>query len=386
MRILPALLLLSTFCFDLSAQVAKDAAAQKVVQASPATVRFQELAEVQSARARKAGRDTEARNTMMVERVGDLVEFCKDFPKSAEANKARLEIAQIARMQKDNAQIAAAAKEALAAFDPSLSTVQEVMGAASVAGQLGDDVAKNSLIDRAIKGAKTIGDHMELVTALKAGMKDDQRGDAVLAAARAAAKTDEDKATVLMGLANLARRLDNKDKAGYQAKLAEVAQQFPKTAAGKLAANKIAAANLGPGSDPVPFAAVDLDGKSVSPSDYKGKVLLIDFWATWCGPCIAELPHLLEAYEAYHEQGFDILGISLDREGDREKLVKFTEERKMPWRQVYDGKFWQAEVAVMHDVQGIPYTILIGKDGKVIATNVRGKRLIEEVKKALEAN
>jgi thiol-disulfide isomerase/thioredoxin len=129
-----------------------------------------------------------------------------------------------------------------------------------------------------------------------------------------------------------------------------------------------------------------MDGKDVSPADYKGKVLLIDFWATWCGPCMQELPNVLAAYEKHHAAGFEILGISLDRERDKDKLVQTIKDKGMSWRHVFDGKYWQAEIAQLHDVSAIPFTILIGRDGKVIATNVRGEKLEAMVAKALAAS
>src|SRR5688572_15539552 len=88
------------------------------------------------------------------------------------------------------------------------------------------------------------------------------------------------------------------------------------------------------------FAETDLDGKPLSIANYKGKVVLIDFWATWCGPCIAELPTVLAAYKKYHSKGFEIIGISLDRPDSLQKLKDFAKEHDMPWPQFYDGKFW----------------------------------------------
>jgi alkyl hydroperoxide reductase subunit AhpC len=100
---------------------------------------------------------------------------------------------------------------------------------------------------------------------------------------------------------------------------------------------------------------------------------------------MAELPHVLEAYEAHHAAGFEILGISLDRASDEDKLRKTIAEKGMSWRHIFDGKYWQAEVAQLHDVSSIPFTVLVGKDGKVVATNLRGAKLGEAVKAALEA-
>lgn len=118
-------------------------------------------------------------------------------------------------------------------------------------------------------------------------------------------------------------------------------------------------------------------GKSFDYSAYEGKVVLIDFWATWCGPCIAELPNVKENYNGYHTKGFDVIGISLD--DDQSKLESFVKKNKIPWSNLFsaDEKAtgWAHPLATKYGVMGIPFTILVGKDGKVIATNVRGKKL-----------
>ncbi len=122
------------------------------------------------------------------------------------------------------------------------------------------------------------------------------------------------------------------------------------------------------------------------PESYKGKVVLLDFWATWCGPCVAELPHLTAAYEKFHKQGFEVLGISLDQENAAEKLAKFTREHNMPWPQVYDGKFWEAEIAMLYAVQSIPQAYLVdGDTGRILATgnSLRGEALGATIEKAL---
>jgi thiol-disulfide isomerase/thioredoxin/outer membrane lipoprotein-sorting protein len=135
------------------------------------------------------------------------------------------------------------------------------------------------------------------------------------------------------------------------------------------------------GARPFALTGKDMTGKTVSLANYKGKVLLIDFWASWCGPCVAEMPTVLSNYKKYHGQGFEIIGISLDE--DKAALTNFVKEYKMPWRQVFDGKAWQTPNAVRYDVKAIPFTLLIGRDGKIAAVNPRGEELEPAIKAAL---
>lgn len=147
--------------------------------------------------------------------------------------------------------------------------------------------------------------------------------------------------------------------------------------------------DLSVGKPSLPFAAKTTEGKKVDfPAAYKGKIVMLDFWATWCGPCVGELPHLTKTYEQFHSQGLEVLGVSLDKEKWEEKLAKFTEEHKMPWPQVYDGKFWQAEVAQKYDVGSIPSAFLVdGDTGLILARgqDLRGEKLAATIEKVLAA-
>ena len=138
---------------------------------------------------------------------------------------------------------------------------------------------------------------------------------------------------------------------------------------------------------PIPFDAVDLDRRPVSLDQYRGKVLLLDFWATWCGPCRQELPHLRKAFDRYRDQGFEILSVSLDF-GDRTSVEDYrawTQQNGMMWRHVYDQKGWQSPLVSAFRIEGIPFPILIGRDGKIVAMQgeCRGANLERHIEAAL---
>ncbi len=136
------------------------------------------------------------------------------------------------------------------------------------------------------------------------------------------------------------------------------------------------------------FVATTMDDAEVRfPSTYAGKIVMLDFWATWCGPCIGEIPNMKKAYTNWHDDGFDILGVSFDRPDMTEKIEAFLEKNEQPWPQIYEGKMWDTTLGQMHDVSGIPFVLLVdGDSGEILATarQLRGPGLSDFIRRALE--
>jgi len=196
-------------------------------------------------------------------------------------------------------------------------------------------------------------------------------------------KSDDVAQILMMKAALYSQVLD--DEAKGDALLEQLQRDFPDSKAAanlkRQEASKKIRAGLVKGAVFPDFNEKDLAGKPLSLAGYKGKVVLVDFWATWCGPCVRELPHVQATYAKHHAQGFEIVGISLD--SDRQKLEKFIKEKNMPWQQFFDGNGWENKLGQKYGVNSIPATYLLDGEGKIIGSNLRGDALETAVAEAL---
>lgn len=132
------------------------------------------------------------------------------------------------------------------------------------------------------------------------------------------------------------------------------------------------------------FTMNDVDGKPVKLSDFRGKWVLLDFWASWCNPCRRENPNLVKSYNEFKDKGFTVLGVSLDKPADKEKWLEAIKADGLVWAQVSDLKAWDNEAAKLYDVNAIPMNFLINPEGKIIAKYLRGEALNEQLRKVLK--
>ncbi len=256
------------------------------------------------------------------------------------------------------------------------------------------------LLGQDVQAADAQTEVKDLITQIQAKLKAGQKTEAQLSTelkafdeliAKHKTSAPEDAAQAAFMKAVLYAQIFE-DTAKATAMLTQLQKDFPETKAGKQVPQVLTAikkmeetqkaqAHLKEGAQFPDFKETDLNGKPLSISGLKGKVVLVDFWATWCGPCITELPHVKKAYEKYSKDGFEIVGVSLDQ--DKDTLTKFLAKEKMTWPQFFDGKGWQNKVSTSYGINSIPATFLLDKDGKILAKGLRGDALEAAVAKAL---
>ena len=232
-----------------------------------------------------------------------------------------------------------------------------------------------------------------LVTKIQTKLEADQKTEADLApelkefdalVAKYKGQKSDDAAQILFMEAMLYEQV-LKNPTKTEALMAQLQRDYPDSEPAKRAKQQEEASKvrsgLVEGAKFPDFSEKDLEGKPLSVSGYKGKVVLVDFWATWCPPCRAELPNVIKTYEAHHKDGFDIIGISLDQ--DKQKLTSYIQDKKMTWAQYFDGKGWQNKLSQKYGVESIPATYLLDRQGTIIGKDLRGEELEQAVAKAV---
>jgi len=127
------------------------------------------------------------------------------------------------------------------------------------------------------------------------------------------------------------------------------------------------------------FAAPDTSGNTLNLKDLRGKYVLLDFWASWCGPCREENPNVVKAYEQFKDKGFTVLGVSLDQPGKHDAWVKAINADGLVWQHVSDLKFWKSDIAKLYSIRSIPQNFLLDPQGKIVAANLRGEALLQQL-------
>jgi peroxiredoxin len=138
------------------------------------------------------------------------------------------------------------------------------------------------------------------------------------------------------------------------------------------------------GSPAPEIALPDPNGKTISLSSFKGKYVLVDFWASWCKPCRIENPNVVKAWNRFKDKNFTILGVSLDQEGQKDKWVKAIMEDKLTWNHVSDLMYWSSPVVSLYNINGIPYNVLVDPQGNIIAEKLFGQALEDKLAEVLK--
>ena len=167
----------------------------------------------------------------------------------------------------------------------------------------------------------------------------------------------------------------------YYEMLAEEVKETPMAINIKTNLDKVSAVDIG--SEAPKFSGPNPEGEEIALGDAMGKVTLIDFWAAWCRPCRVENPNIVKVYEKYHDKGFNVIGVSLDRADQRDRWLQAIKDDNLTWTQISNLQFWEEPIAQLYGVRAIPAAFILDENGVIVAKNVRGEALERTVKELL---
>lgn len=242
-------------------------------------------------------------------------------------------------------------------------------------------------------------ENMDAINAEFRAASDEKKKDPAFMKALRERFAEQDKAKKVLQEQFIAENPDSyfsllalRDVAGYNMDVAKVeplflglSEEVRSSARAEALALQIKAAKKTAVGQPAPqFTQNDTEGNPVSLSDFKGKYVLLDFWASWCGPCRAENPNVVAAFNKYKDKNFTVLGVSLDNPGKKDAWLEAIEKDGLEWTQVSDLQGWKNAAAQQYGIRAIPQNYLIGPEGKILASNLRGEALHEKLAELLD--
>ncbi len=274
------------------------------------------------------------------------------------------------------------AKTALTGLDTDKAPALALIAGAQLAQVLGLKEQRQAWVDAAISKPAPFADRMALGMHLMTVLREVKKGDKIFQDALDAAKDDEERSEVRWyQVAALREREDRDDEAYYRA-LDELGKELPKTTWGGIARDRVQAAEHAVGKPPVPLTLTTTDGKTLSLASLHGKVVVLDFGASWSEHADATADFLLELHGKHADQGLQIVSISLD--DNRAEFDTFVQRKKLPWHKVCDGRGYQTHAALRYNVEGIPVVMVLDKKGLIAGFNLlpteeRDRKRIDEL-------